>query len=370
MAITTCRFIYKNLIRGAEIVSTSPGTQHPQFPVEYCQDDALCLPLRSRHGASSGNGRFVVEAGVNNKIDFDEGGAELTATLTAGTYTGATLADEVRTQMEAAGGEYVVTYSESTGKFTIVRAAGNFTIRWNTGSNKAVDASDLLGFSDAANDTGADTYTSDTAVIHTSEQYDFDLGVAYEYDSIALLNHNLTAAAVIKVYGADDDAFTSNVVSDTLTHNANNLYEFLSTARTKRYVRLEVTDVANPSGYIQVGVFVVGKYLELNHPFGAYDDGPLDETEGEYSPSNNYFVTQERPALANWVLPFGSLNDASVSGIKLMLAECGVRKAFWMCTDATAANTSSYWLKLKETVLPHYNHVGNWSWEASVEERL
>lgn len=370
MSITSCRFIYKNLIRTADILTASVGTHHPQFPVEYCQDDALSLPLRSRHGTGTGNGRFVVTAGANNKINFNEGGAELTATLTAGTYNGQTLAVEVETQLTAAGAlSYSVSYSDSTAKFTIA-ASGNFALLWNTGTNKAVDASGLLGFSDAADDTGTDTYTSDTMVIHTSEIYDFDLGAAYEYDSVALLNHNLSASATIKVYGADDDAFTSNVVTDTLTHNTNNLYEFIAAARTKRYVRLEVIDVANPAGYVQVGVFVVGKYLETNRCFGQYDDGPLDETEIEYSPSNNAFVTQERPALNNWVLPFTGLDDTSVAGVKLLLTECGVRLGFWLCTDATAANTSSYWVKLKEVSLPHFNHNGHWSWEAPVEERL
>jgi hypothetical protein len=104
---------------------------------------------------------FVVDA-TNNKINFDEGGAELTGTVTAGTYTGATLATAIAAALNTAPGKaliYTCTYSSTAGKFTIA-AGSNFTLRWNTGTNKATDISELCGFEDAANSTGDKTYTS------------------------------------------------------------------------------------------------------------------------------------------------------------------------------------------------------------------
>jgi hypothetical protein len=369
MNVVDCRFIYNNFIRGASIVSSNYYSEHPQFPIEYIQDDALALPWRARYGSGTGNGVFVVTTGTNDKIDFDEGGAELTATLTANYYTAQTLATQVKAQLDAAGAlTYTVTYSESTGKFTIA-ATGNFTLRWNTGTNKAVDASDLLGFSDAANETGAATYTSDTVVIHRYERPAFDLGEAKEYDSIALINHNLTSSATITIRGADDSAFTTNAVTDTITHNNNNIFQFLAAARTKQYVMLEIADPANPSGYVQVGCFVVGKYFATSRTFGPYAEGELDETEMEYSPSNNVFVTQERPALVNREIAFKGLDDTSITNVRAMLAECGVRKAVWLCVDSTAANTGSYWVRLKEYSLPRCEQLGYWTWEAVLEER-
>jgi hypothetical protein len=365
--MTTCRLVYKSRTRSGTILAYS--SEHPQFPVENIQDDLQVLPWRSRYGTGTGNGRFVVAA-TNKYIDFDEGGAELTATITPGTYNGQTLATEVKTQLDSAGGTYTVAYSESTGKFTIARAAGNFTIRWQSGTNTANCAAGLLGYSKVANDTGTNTYTSDTAVIHTSEEIDFDFGAAYEYNSIALLNHNLSSAAVVTIYGADDSAFTSNVVSDVQTYNANNIYAFISTARTKRYCRLHIVDVANPSGYVQVGVLVVGKYLQPNRNFGPYGEGEVDESEMEYSPSNNVFVVQERPALVNREYSFKGLDATTIAEVRLLLAECGIRKAFWICTDTTAPNSNSAWVKLKETSLPRYENYEYWIWDMPVEQVL
>jgi len=103
---------------------------------------------------------FVVDT-TNQKINFDEGGAELTGTVTAGTYTGATLATAIAAALNTAPGKaltYTCTYSSVTGKFTIA-AGANFTIRWNTGTLKATDISELVGFEDSANSAGAKSYT-------------------------------------------------------------------------------------------------------------------------------------------------------------------------------------------------------------------
>lgn len=371
--MTTCRLVYKNLIRNASVLSTSPHTEHPQFPVENIQDDMLALPARSRYGTDTGNGEFYVPS-TKKYIDFDEGGAELTATITPGVYNGQTLATEIKTRMDAAGGTYTVSYDESTGKFTIARAAGIFTIRWQSGTNTANCAAELLGYSKTANDTGADTYTSDTVVIHTSYSIYFDLGAESEYDSVALLNHNLSSSAsYIAVVGADDDAFTTNTVTDVLTWKTNNIFAYLTTARTKRYVKLVIIDPTNSSMYIQVGSFVVGKYFQPNRGFGPYTEGEVDETEMEYSPSNNIFVVQERPALINRDYSFQGLDSTSIAEVRLLLAECGIRKAIWICTDTTDAdsvNNYSYWVRLRETALPSCDYYNYWSWDMPVEQVL
>jgi len=369
--MTTIRFIYDNQWREGEIIARS--SEHGQFPAENTQDDIKSLAWRARHGTDSGNGRFVIGA-TNKYIDFDEGGAELTATITPATYNAQELVTEIMTQMDDAGVlTYTVSYSESTGKFTIA-ATGAFTLRWQSGTNTANTAGVPLGFDVSANDTGTDTYTGDYISIHTSEEIDNDAGSALEYDFVALLNHNLTSTAVITIYGADDDAFTVNVVSDVLTWNANNIYEFLGTARTKQYRRVHVIDTDNPSCYVKIGTIVIGKYFVPNRNFGPYTEGPIDETELERSPSGAKFTVQEQDKLINWELPFTGLNAATNLLIQTMLANNGVSKALIFCTDSTDPNNYCYWVNFKELSQPECQHRGNttayWTWTASLEETV
>ncbi len=98
---------------------------------------------------------FVVDSS-NNTIY--ENGAPIT--LTAGTYTGAALATEVQTELNAVTAGHTVTYDAATMKFTITNATGNtVTLNW---SNAGATAASLLGFNaqDATVGTGAAT-TSD-----------------------------------------------------------------------------------------------------------------------------------------------------------------------------------------------------------------
>jgi hypothetical protein len=120
---------------------------------------------------------FVVSA-ANNKINFNEGGAELTATVASGSYTATTLCAAIKAALEDAGAlTFTVTFSTTTAKFTIA-ASGTFSLLWNTGTNKAVDISTMCGYSDVADDTSAATYTADTvaigsAYVHTFEFADY-----------------------------------------------------------------------------------------------------------------------------------------------------------------------------------------------------
>jgi hypothetical protein len=56
-----------------------------------------------------------------------------------------------------------VTYSDTTGKFTIASNGTLLSLLWNTGANTANTIGDKIGFSTAADDTAALTYTSDNA---------------------------------------------------------------------------------------------------------------------------------------------------------------------------------------------------------------
>ncbi|NQV37670.1 MAG: hypothetical protein HQ509_06680, partial [Candidatus Marinimicrobia bacterium] len=109
---------------------------------------------------------FVIVTGSNDALDFSDGGAgDLLATIPADSYTGATLATAIDVALEAVGGDnYTVTYSSSTGKFTLVSAGigpGDFELRWSSGGRAATSIGRFIGFDISADDTGALTYVGD-----------------------------------------------------------------------------------------------------------------------------------------------------------------------------------------------------------------
>lgn len=95
----------------------------------------------------------------NCKMDFDEGGGELTATLEYGTYTPEEIADEVAAQLNATGSfTYTCTFDRSNRKLTIT-SSSSVEMLFLSGSNAAESAYETLGFSTAADVTNT-TFTA------------------------------------------------------------------------------------------------------------------------------------------------------------------------------------------------------------------
>ena len=109
----------------------------------------------------------IIIAATNKYIDITtDNVTDDPATIAEGAYqTPHALATAISSALTAADPleTYTVTYSDTTGKFTIASGSSVFSILWNTGANAANTAATILGFSAAANSTGAQTYTSATA---------------------------------------------------------------------------------------------------------------------------------------------------------------------------------------------------------------
>lgn len=109
---------------------------------------------------------------TNNKLDFNIGGSELTATPASATYAIGTTSSETGTLCKAikdalfaadATGTYTVSYSRTTKLFTIARSTGTFQLLAATGSHIANGIFTTLGFA-ATDRTGAITYTGTVTV--------------------------------------------------------------------------------------------------------------------------------------------------------------------------------------------------------------
>lgn len=130
----------------------------------------------------------ITISGSNNKLDFNIGASELTATIASGSYPIGTTSSEAGTLCKAikdaivsaeAVGTYTVSYSRSTKLFTIARSAGTFQLLRNTGTNVASSIWTTIGFTTAANSTGATSYAGTNTVEYVFS-HAFDLGTGVQ----------------------------------------------------------------------------------------------------------------------------------------------------------------------------------------------
>lgn len=81
------------------------------------------------------------------------------------------LAAAIQIAMDAVTTDNItVSYSDTTGKFTISSDGGTFNLEWNTGANAANTIGTKIGFLVAADDTGGGPYTSDNAITLSAPQ--------------------------------------------------------------------------------------------------------------------------------------------------------------------------------------------------------
>ena len=91
----------------------------------------------------------------------------------------------------------------------------------------------------------------------------FDTGSANDVDSIAILGHNITSGATIKIQANATDAWTAPSVDQTMIYNSGPIvYQFGST-QSYRYWRLYIDDGSNPDDYIQLAYVFIGEALTM-----------------------------------------------------------------------------------------------------------
>lgn len=102
----------------------------------------------------------IVIDDYNRLIDFNEGGADVLATLSKGVYSPATLATQVKTKLELVSPNtrtYTITFNTLTRKFTIAVNTGNLNLKFATGASAAYNAGTALGY-DCEDLTGSLSY--------------------------------------------------------------------------------------------------------------------------------------------------------------------------------------------------------------------
>lgn len=80
---------------------------------------------------------------------------------------------------------------------------------------------------------------------------------------VAIANHNLTDAAVIKFQANATDDWGAPSLDETITHDADIMTKIFANSTGYRYCRFFFDDPTNPDAYIEIGRLFFGNYLQL-----------------------------------------------------------------------------------------------------------
>lgn len=345
--MTNATFLWKNLWNTGTLTYSS---QHSNFPASNTRHRHHTRVWRPNYDAASGWGTFVIAAGVNDKIDFDEGGGELTGTLTPGTYDADTLATEIKTQMDVAGAlTYTVEYLDASNKFKI-SATGAFTIRWATGTNTATSVGTTIGFDITANDTGTDNYTADYIRIHSEEWLKVDMGQTQAIKAFCFKKHNFQSNAQVRIQGHASDAWGSPSVNQLLSLSADITIYFWVTAQNYRWWRYYMQDASNPDGYVETGrCFAGGHFSPTVNCERGYLTDFVDPSDVNFS-DGGQITSSKKTKYEKTSYLFNYATAADLASFFEMFDELGRSGNLFFTLDRDSASTTTRYVRFAKNL--------------------
>lgn len=258
-----------NYLDGATVADIEASSEAAGFPVENVYN----YTRRTKVWRSSGH--FEVKTGAN-KIVFQESiGVDLTAEVTAGHYASfSLLATAIKAAFEAPGANtYTITQDATTKKIKIASSGGTFRLIWTNVNSAGMAA--LLGFSTAADDIGATTYTADILKTSSEEYILIDFGMAVNPDAIVVSwrtdeQTKISGLATVTLKASFTNSLDSAPYSQTLTKTDYGYFIKKSSESEDgisdtpyRFWKISITDSTNPYGYIDIGSVFIGKWMNF-----------------------------------------------------------------------------------------------------------
>jgi hypothetical protein len=325
------------------------SSQDLVFPVRRVKDPAPGAVWRSKSG-------WNISASFNDKLDFTEAGNARVATLAAGNYaTGALLAAQIQTAMNAAPGHtntYTVTYDGSTTKFTIARATGSdaVVLKFGDGANLATSVHLDLGYT-STNKSGDTTYTAENVAFKSREWVKTQLTVAAAGSFACAVNHNMSASGTATLQANASDAWTSpsfTQLLDVLATEPIGLRLKFFSAQTFAWWRLVLSDVQNSAQFTELGMFHVSGYVEPAIDFRTPWEEERDELSTIGYADQGASYTDEKPSRLLWPLTWPALTAGEKVNFDNWLNFVKKGKPFFFAFEPTSNPSFTRYVQLRD----------------------
>ncbi len=187
-----------------------------------------------------------------------------------------------------------------------------------------------------------------------------NLGSAQEVKAVVIYDHNLTSTAIITIDADDAATFNSGgggnpqLNGESITWNTEKITHYLTTATTKQYWRINITDTANTDGYIEIGELFIGSYFEPERTYERNVNAPteylMNQQENSYGVGRGRFYNPRQ----SFDVSFPYLLSADKTNFDTMLStlnskDTGISKPFFWNNNSDSPN--NFWL-VKMTNFP------------------
>ena len=241
--------------------------------------------------------------------------------------------------------------------------SGSFTV------NTASTAVTIKLFIDTSEDAGKLFYLDDIRFyLENRIFHDAGTGLTNNPTIAFIASHNLSSAAIVKIQGNATADWTSPTVDETITYDADIMYEFI-TASGLRYWSILFDDEDNTDGYIQVGYAFIGTYLQATQGaarvFGETPDDKSTVMEG----STGQVIGASSVLVKEWNLNIPWWTDTMKTNFEAMYAVVRNYKPFLFILDED--NTTYFppkYVRITEYGFTHIMKLQAWSATINIKE--
>lgn len=200
-----------------------------------------------------------------------------------------------------------------------------------------------------------------------------DAGAPISVDTVAILGHNITAAATITLEGNATDSWGAPTVSETVAHQPGVMLHAFTSA-SLRYWRLSVTDTGNPAGFIEIGRVMLGLRVQLGvDGRSTVLEWPVTHVSGDrqtFAQSGELYADRGVP-FRTYAYEFRAGREALKDTFQALAAAVGRSQAFVFTNyDAPAqwGITEPVYVTLAGDITFNWLGHNRWTWRFQLRE--
>lgn len=206
----------------------------------------------------------------------------------------------------------------------------------------------------------------------SSEWIKFDFGSAQAVRAFALVGHNFTSGATVKIQANATDVWTSPSIDVTLTYHADNLVYLWSSDQSYRYWRISIEDGSNPDGYVEIGRVFLGPTTIPERNFIRWGKERIDPTTitRSYDGAESF---DERTAYDRLTFEFERVLPAAFD---TLAAAVGLKTYFFIIADydnvlrTDGRHDLTRYVRLEELPASTYGHINRDDFVLTLVEAL
>jgi hypothetical protein len=239
-----------------------------------------------------------------------------------------------------------------------------FNDLWKLGS--ITDSSEAVGFP-GINTQHIHLSKAWRSTNDASEWIRLDAGAAITPDSLAIIGHNLTSAAIVRIQANAADAWGAPSLDLRATPTDELMLVVFANA-SYRYWRVSIDDPANPAGFISIGRIFLCDRWEPNEPITQDFTPDVDDTTAVLVSITGQTFADLGVRQRKYSFSFGTIRDDTKVAYEAVLASIRFHDPVIVdLMDRVTPLTSQGIQRLYATMIsaPSFSAIGAWGWNDS-----